>query len=92
MSKSILNQINLQYGEVRITTHDNNNNNNNTSINGVVCFHKLSLEAFAIYNVCLSVLILHFDCIGCSFKFILKVGFDELIVNAPRIADHESAV
>jgi hypothetical protein len=25
--------------------------------------------------------------IGCSFKFLLKVGFEELIVNAPRITD-----
>jgi hypothetical protein len=30
--------------------------------------------------------------IGCSFKFILKVGVEELIVNAPRITDHGSAV
>jgi hypothetical protein len=27
-----------------------------------------------------------------SFKFILKVGVDESIVNAPRITDHGSAV
>jgi hypothetical protein len=25
--------------------------------------------------------------IGCSFKFLLKVGVEELIVNAPRITD-----
>jgi hypothetical protein len=29
---------------------------------------------------------------GCSFKFLLKVGVDESIVNAPRITDHGSAV
>jgi hypothetical protein len=29
-------------------------------------------------------------CIGCSFKCILKVGVDELIVNAPRITDQLS--
>jgi hypothetical protein len=29
---------------------------------------------------------------GCSFKFILKVGVEESIVNAPGIADHGSAV
>jgi hypothetical protein len=28
------------------------------------------------------------DCIGCSFTFILKVGVEESIVNAPLIADH----
>jgi hypothetical protein len=27
-----------------------------------------------------------------GFKFILKVGVEELIVNAPRITDHVSAV
>jgi hypothetical protein len=27
---------------------------------------------------------------GCSFKFILKVGVEESIVNAPRITDHGS--
>jgi hypothetical protein len=27
--------------------------------------------------------IFHLSCIGCSFKFILKVGLEELIVNAP---------
>jgi hypothetical protein len=30
------------------------------------------------------------QCIGCSFKCILKVGVDELIVNAPRITDQLS--
>jgi hypothetical protein len=30
--------------------------------------------------------------IGCSFKFLLKVGVEESIVNAPRMTDHESAV
>jgi hypothetical protein len=30
--------------------------------------------------------------IGCSFKFILKVGVEESIVNSPRITDHESTV
>jgi hypothetical protein len=30
--------------------------------------------------------------IGCSFKFILKVGVEESIVIAPRITDHRSAV
>jgi hypothetical protein len=30
--------------------------------------------------------------IGCSFKFILKVGVEEAIVNAPRITDHRSPV
>jgi hypothetical protein len=30
--------------------------------------------------------------IGCSFKFILKVGVEEPIVNTPRITDHGSAV
>jgi hypothetical protein len=29
---------------------------------------------------------------GCSFKLILKVGVEELIVNAPRITDNGSAV
>jgi hypothetical protein len=30
-------------------------------------------------------------CIGCSFKFILKVGVEESIVNAPQIIiDHGS--
>jgi hypothetical protein len=29
---------------------------------------------------------------GFSFKFILKVGVEESIVNAPRITDHGSAV
>jgi hypothetical protein len=30
--------------------------------------------------------------IGCSFIFILKVGVEGLIVNAPGITDHESGV
>jgi hypothetical protein len=30
--------------------------------------------------------------IGCSFKFILKAGVEESIVNAPRITDHGSTV
>jgi hypothetical protein len=30
--------------------------------------------------------------IGCSFKFLLNVGVEELIVNAPRVTDDESAV
>jgi hypothetical protein len=30
--------------------------------------------------------------IGCSFKFILKVGVEESIVNAPQITDQRSAV
>jgi hypothetical protein len=30
--------------------------------------------------------------IGCSFKFTLKVGVEELNVNAPRITDHGPAV
>jgi hypothetical protein len=30
--------------------------------------------------------------IGCSFKFPVKVGVEESIVNAPQITDHESAV
>jgi hypothetical protein len=34
----------------------------------------------------------YFDYIGCSFKFILKVGVEESIVNAPRITHHGSAV
>jgi hypothetical protein len=29
---------------------------------------------------------------GCSFKFPVKVDVEELIVNAPRITDHGSAV
>jgi hypothetical protein len=33
-----------------------------------------------------------FQCIGCSFKFILKVGVEDSIVNAPRITDYRSAV
>jgi hypothetical protein len=32
------------------------------------------------------------NAIGCSFKFILKVGVEESIVNTPRITDHESTV
>jgi hypothetical protein len=28
----------------------------------------------------------------CSFKFILKVGVEESIVNAPRVTDHGLAV
>jgi hypothetical protein len=31
-------------------------------------------------------------CIGCSFKFLLKVGVEECIVNTPRIRDHGSAI
>jgi hypothetical protein len=31
-------------------------------------------------------------CIGCSFKFIHKLGVEESIVNAPRITDHGLAV
>jgi hypothetical protein len=31
-------------------------------------------------------------CIGCSFKFILKVAVEESIVNPSRITDHGSAV
>jgi hypothetical protein len=30
--------------------------------------------------------------IGCSFKFFLKVGVEESIVNAPRIMDHGSCL
>jgi hypothetical protein len=30
--------------------------------------------------------------IGCSLKFILKVGVEESIVNVPRITDQGSAV
>jgi hypothetical protein len=30
--------------------------------------------------------------IGCSFKFLLTVGVEESIVNAPRITDRGSAV
>jgi hypothetical protein len=30
--------------------------------------------------------------IGSSFKYILKVGVEKWIVNAPRITDHGSAV
>jgi hypothetical protein len=30
--------------------------------------------------------------IWCSFKFTLKLGVEESIVNAPRITDHGSAV
>jgi hypothetical protein len=30
--------------------------------------------------------------IGCSFKFLLKVGVEKSIVNAPRITDHGSTV
>jgi hypothetical protein len=30
--------------------------------------------------------------VGCSFKFIFKVGVEESIVNAPWITDHGSAV
>jgi hypothetical protein len=33
-----------------------------------------------------------FRSIGCSFNFILKVGGEESIVNAPQITDHVSAV
>jgi hypothetical protein len=32
------------------------------------------------------------DNIGCSFKFIVKVGVKESIVNGPRITDYGSAV
>jgi hypothetical protein len=28
----------------------------------------------------------HFDYIGCSFKFILKVGVEKSVVNASRIS------
>jgi hypothetical protein len=31
-------------------------------------------------------------CVGCSFKFPVKVGVEESIVNALRITDHGSAV
>jgi hypothetical protein len=31
-----------------------------------------------------------FFCIGCSFKFSVKVGIEESIVKAPRITDHGS--
>jgi hypothetical protein len=31
-------------------------------------------------------------CIGCSFKFMVKVGVEKSIVNALRIMDHGSAV
>jgi hypothetical protein len=30
--------------------------------------------------------------IECSLKFLLKVGVEEWIVNAPRITDHGSAI
>jgi hypothetical protein len=33
-----------------------------------------------------------FQCIGCSFKFSLKVGVEDSIVNVPRITDYRSAV
>jgi hypothetical protein len=32
------------------------------------------------------------ESIGCSFKFSVKVGVEESIVNALRITDHGSAV
>jgi hypothetical protein len=30
--------------------------------------------------------------IGCSFKFIVRVGVERSIVNAPRITDHATLV
>jgi hypothetical protein len=36
--------------------------------------------------------IINIYCTGCSFKFLLKVGVEESIVNAPRITDYGSAV
>jgi hypothetical protein len=39
---------------------------------------KLSLQFFLVSS---------YPYIGCSFKFILKVGIEESIANAPRITD-----
>jgi hypothetical protein len=41
---------------------------------------------------CQNVFYIGSNYIGCSFKFILKVGVEELIVNTPRITNHGSAV
>jgi hypothetical protein len=37
-------------------------------------------------------IILNKESIGCSFKFPVKVGVEESIVNALRIADHGSVI
>jgi hypothetical protein len=38
-----------------------------------------------------SFIVVKFRYIGCSFKFLLKVGIEESIVKAPRITHHGSA-
>jgi hypothetical protein len=55
--------------------------------NAVNCFFFFKIEMDDLENY----VITNLYCIGCSFKFIRKVGIEESIVNAPRITSHGSA-
>jgi hypothetical protein len=42
------------------------------------------------YETFTSIISCHFICIGCSFKCIVQVGVEELIVNAPFVSLHNA--
>jgi hypothetical protein len=58
---------------------------------GVLARHPVYLDSWTVKIKFIHALIV-MNYIGYSFKFILKVGVEESIVNAPQIMDHGAAV